>query len=240
MLDRQLDRLLPAVRARLVEHDLHRIVVSVAVEAELDPAVAVLVVRREAGQGAGLLAHVALGVARAVTEREQLHQLARVVLVRGALLALEPVQVEQHRRVLGHAHDEAGERAETRAAEHVVLPDHQTLRADGLVRGREPVVPDERHPLRQGAARAHHAVEPPEVVVAELVEREEAAAVDLRRLADEVGRARSGGGWRRRRRAPWQRARVPRRAAGRIPRAREVARPVRGQTGPCRRAAACV
>ena len=81
---------------------------------------------------------------------------------------------------------EAGERAEAGAAEHVVLADHQALRADRLVRGREPVVPDERHPLGQRTARAHHAVEPPEVVVAELVEREEAAAVDLRRPADEV------------------------------------------------------
>ena len=187
--DRQHHGLLPAVRAGLVEDDLHRVVVPVAVEAELDPAVAVLVRGREAGQRAGLLAHVALRVAGAVAEREQLHQLAGVVLVRRALLALEPVQVEEHRRVLGHARDEPRERAEPGAAEHVVLADHQALRADGLVRGREPVVPDERHPLGQRSARAHHPVEPPEVVVPELVEREEAVPVDLRRLPDEVVRS---------------------------------------------------
>ena len=186
--DRQHHGLLPAVRAGLVEDDLHRVVVPVAVEAELDPAVPVLVRRGEPGQRAGLLAHVALRVAGAVTEREQLHQLAGVVLVRRALLALEAVEVEQHRRVLGDARHEAGERAEPRAPEHVVLADHQPLRADGLVRGREPVVPDERHPLGQRPARAHHPVEPPQVVVPELVEREQPAAVDLRRLPDQVVR----------------------------------------------------
>ena len=187
--DRQHHGLLPAVRAGLVEDDLHRVVVPVAVEAEPDPAVPVLVRRGEPGQGPGLLAHVTLRVAGAVAQGEQLHQLAGVVLVRRALLALEAVEVQQHRGVLRHPRDEAGERAEPRPPEHVVLADHQALRADGLVRCREPVVPDERHSLRQRPARPHHPVEPPQVVVPELVEREQPVAVDLRRLADEVVRA---------------------------------------------------
>ena len=187
--DGQHHGLLPAVRAGLVEDDLHRVVVPVAVEAELDPAVPVLVRRGEPGQGPGLLAHVTLRVAGAVAEGEQLHQLAGVVLVRRALLALEPVEVQQHRGVLRHPRDEAGERAEPRPPEHVVLADHQPLRADGLVRRREPVVPDEGHSLRQRPARSHHPVEPPQMVVPELVEREQAVAVDLRRLADQVVRA---------------------------------------------------
>ena len=187
--DRQHHGLLPAVRAGLVEDDLHRVVVPIAVEAELDPAVSVLVRRRESGQGPGLLAHVPLGVAGAVAQREELHQLAGVVLVGRALLALQAVEVQQHRRVLGDARHEPGKEPSPRAPEHVVLADHQALRTDGLVRRREPVVPDERHPLRQRTARPHHPVEPPQVVVAELVEREQPPAVDLRRLTDQVVRA---------------------------------------------------
>ena len=50
-------------------------------------------------------------------------------------------------------------------AEELVLVEHELLRADAVVRGREPVVPDEGHPLDELLVRAHHAVEPPEVVV---------------------------------------------------------------------------
>ena len=103
------------------------------------------------------------------------------------LLALEPVEIQEHRRVLGHTCDEPRERAETGPAEHVVLPDHQALRADGLVRGRKPVVPDERHALDEGPRRSHHAVEPPDVVVApRVVRRERAALLVFRRRADEL------------------------------------------------------
>src|SRR5918997_1167090 len=53
-----------------------------AVEAEVRHADAVAPVRAPAGERARHLAHVALGVAASRAEREQLLQLARVVLVR--------------------------------------------------------------------------------------------------------------------------------------------------------------
>ena len=78
-------------------------------------------------------------------------------------------------------------------AEELVLVEHQPLRADAVVRGREPVVPDERHALDERPVRAHHAVEPPEVVVAPRVVRRERAVVVVRgRGADEALARRAG------------------------------------------------
>ena len=68
------------------------------------------------------------------------------------------------------------------AAEEPVLLEHQPLRADPGVRGREPVVPDERHALDEGAVGANHAVEPPEVVVAPGVDRRDRVSVVVDRL----------------------------------------------------------
>ena len=183
--DAQPDRALPVEGADLPEDHLHGVVVVFALEAEALPAVAVLVVGGPAGQRAGLLADVALRVAVVGAEREELHQLAGVVLVRSALHRVEAVQVEQHRRVDRHAHGKTLERAEPDLAEEVVLLEHDALVADGLVRGREPVVPDEGHPLDQRLRGAHHAVEPPEMVVAEGVLRRDPVSVHRRRLADE-------------------------------------------------------
>jgi hypothetical protein len=73
------------------------------------------------------------------------------------------------------------------AAEQRVLAQHQLLRAHALLRGGEPVVPDERHALDERPARAHHAVEPPEVVVAPGVGGGERASLRVAgRRADEA------------------------------------------------------
>ena len=86
-----------------------------------------------------------------------------------------------------HVEEELVERAERVAAEELVLVEHQPLRADALVRGREPVVPDERHPLDQRARGPHHPVEPPEVVLAPGVVRvERMALVVVGRGPDEL------------------------------------------------------
>jgi len=45
------------------------------------------------------------------------------------------------------------------------MAEHQLLRLDPLERRREPVVPDERHPLDERLVAAHRPVEPPEMVV---------------------------------------------------------------------------
>src|SRR5215211_2632760 len=124
-----------------------------------------------------VLTNVAFRVPAAGAEREELHQLTRVVLVRRPLGVVRPREPEQHRRIAGDGQQQVVEPPQPVPAEKRVLAEHQSLRADALVRRREPVVPDERHALDQWTAAAHHAVEPPEVVVAPGVPRREPAAL---------------------------------------------------------------
>jgi hypothetical protein len=126
-----------------------------------------------------VLADVTLGVAAAGPEREQLHQLARVVLVRLPLRVVAARQEEEHRRIAGDPEQEVLERAERLAAEESVLAEHEPL-GRGVLDGREPVVPDERHALHERPVGADHPVEPPEMVVAPLLGRPERLAVDPR------------------------------------------------------------
>jgi hypothetical protein len=60
-------------------------------------------------------------------------------------------------------------------AQQGVLAQHHRLARAALLRGREPVVPDQRHPLDQRRLGAHHPVQPPAVVVAPGVARRERA-----------------------------------------------------------------
>jgi len=176
-------RVAPVEVALLAEDLLDARVVPVLVVAEVDRAEVVVPVVAPAGQRAGLLADVLLGVAASVgADREQLHHLAPVVLVRRVLLVVDPGEPEQHRGVARHLGQEARERSERVLPEELVLADHQARRVDALARGREPVVPDERHPLGEGLRRPHHPVEPPELVVAPGVERGERVAVVVVRL----------------------------------------------------------
>ena len=69
----------------------------------------------ESGERPGVLADVALGVAAAGTEREELHQLAPVVLVRRPLRVLRAREPEEHRRVPRDLLQHLVERAERRA-----------------------------------------------------------------------------------------------------------------------------
>ena len=186
--DAQAAGVLPVVVAALAEDDLRAGVVAARVVAEVHVADGLLPVDAPAGQRPGLLADVVLGVAPARAEREELHQLARVVLVGRPLRVLDPVQPQEHGGILRDREQEPLEGAERAPAEERVLVEHELLRADAGVRGREPVVPDERHPLDQLPVRPDHAVEPPEVVVAPRVLRRERVAVVVgRRRADEPG-----------------------------------------------------
>ena len=176
-------RVLPAEVAAPAEDDLDAGVVAAGVVAEVDVAETVDPVVAPAGEGAGLLADVLLGVAAAGAEREELHQLARVVLVGAPLRVVPPVQPDEHGRVLRDVTRSVSKSPRALLAEERVLVEHPLLRADAGVRGREPVVPDERHPLDELLVRAHHAVEPPEVVVAPGVLGGERLAVVGRRGA---------------------------------------------------------
>ena len=121
-----------------------------------------------AGQRAGGLADVGLGVAVALAEREELHQLAREVLVGLVLVGADQVEERPHRGVLHHVGQQRRERAERAAAEDRVLAQHQ--RRVLVARG-EVVVPEEHHLLFQRPRGADHPVHPPEHVVAVLVGR---------------------------------------------------------------------
>ena len=175
---------LPGVLAAPAVDLLRARVVELAVVAEAGrPGVRPVVA--EAGQRPRQLAHVALAVAAPGAQAEQLLQLTRVVLVDVPAVVLGPVEPQQHRRVLGDVEREPLEVAERVPAQQRVLAQHQLLRDAGL-RGREPVVPHERHPLDERRLRAHHPVQPPQVVVAPRVLGREPAAFDLRGRPDEV------------------------------------------------------
>ena len=91
---------------------------------------AALPVVLESGERPCLLADVALGVAAAGAEREELHQLARVVLVRRPLRVLRAREPEEHRRVPRDLRQHLVERAEREPSQELVLLQHQLLRAD--------------------------------------------------------------------------------------------------------------
>ena len=169
MAEAEVAGVLPAPVAGVAEERLCRLVVAALDEVDADgtPFVTEPV---QPVSGACVVVDVGLGVGAAVgAEREELHHLAPVVLVRRALDVLVAVQPDEHRRVDGHAGEQRRERAERVRAEELVLVQHQLLLPDALVRGREPGVPDERHPLDERRRRPDHPVEPPEVVVADHV-----------------------------------------------------------------------
>ena len=118
-----------------------------------------------AGQRAGGLAHVALVVAG--REREELHELAGVVLVRRVLVRVGEREEELHRRIARDLPQQAPEGAHAVLAQHPVLAQHE--RRVLVARG-EVVVPEQRELLLQRPGRADHPVEPPQDVVAVLVE----------------------------------------------------------------------
>ena len=127
MVDGEPARVLPVEASALAEDPLLARIVALLVVAEVDGALVVVPVVSEAGQRASLLAHVTLCVAAARAEREELHHLAPVVLVRRALLVVGAGEPEQHRGVAGDREQQPVERAEAVAAKESVLTDHQPL-----------------------------------------------------------------------------------------------------------------
>ena len=185
MTDAEPTRVGPVEVAALTEDGLRARVVALGVEVEVDIADVVLPVGIPAGERARLLADVVLrvGVAGVVggAEREQLHHLAGVVLVRRPAGVVEPRKPDQHRRVDGDVGEQIRERPHPAALEQLGLLDRELLRVD--VGGREPVVPDQCHALDHRVVGADHPVEPPQLVVAVGVERREREPV----LVDGLG-----------------------------------------------------
>jgi hypothetical protein len=159
-------------RLRLREEDIeHRAPVEAARAAEegLDA----LVVRRPAkqeltgfrinappGESARGLLDVLLAV-MALAEREELHQLAREVLVGLLLAARRVVEIDQHRGVAGDRSEQLAEIAQRVPAQKLVLP-VQKLRGAHLLQARyEVVVPEERHLFAELLACGQKLRQPP-------------------------------------------------------------------------------
>src|SRR5207244_5837444 len=88
----------PVVPPLVAEDGLEPVVVLLRIEVEVVDADAALPRVLPAGQRPRLLPYVTLVVRAAIgAEREQLHHLARVVLVRRVLTVVGPVEPHQHR-----------------------------------------------------------------------------------------------------------------------------------------------
>ena len=131
---------------------------SVVVEGGVDHEIEVLEV--PAGEGAGRLADVGLGVV-AHPHGEQLHHLAGEVLVRGALHVHPGVEVVEHRGVLGHRDQEVAEVAGRVPLERVDLEQHLAVVADLALGRREVPVPEQGHLLFERPVGVEHALGPP-------------------------------------------------------------------------------
>ena len=114
-----------------------------------------------AGVRARRLPHVLLAVV-AGAEREQLHQLTRVVLVRLALLAGVDVEPEHHRRIAHDGLEQYVEPAECVVAEELVLRQHHAvvLLRDLLQARRQQPVPEQRRAFDQRPLGGHETRHP--------------------------------------------------------------------------------
>ena len=115
--------------------------------------------QRPAGEGAGALEDVLLGVV-ADAHREQLQQLAAPVLVGRALVVLVVVEPVNHGRVLGQHDQQVAVVARSVVAEHVDLRDQVIVVVDLGVTDRKDAVPEERHLLFQRPLGVDQVVEP--------------------------------------------------------------------------------
>ncbi len=113
-----------------------------------------------AGEGAGRLADIALGIV-AHAHGEELHYLAGEILVRGAFHVLRRVEVGQHRRIARDVDKKLAEAAGRVSMEQRELLLHLAIVADLLLAGREMAVPEQRHLLFQRPVGRDHAVGPP-------------------------------------------------------------------------------
>jgi hypothetical protein len=122
-----------------------------------------------AGQRPSAVAHVGLGVAVAVAEREQLHEFAGEVLVGGPGGIALAVKPPQHGRVGEHRIGQRSEIAELERAQLLVLGGHVRREVDLSGRGGKVVVPQQRQLLVDGLLNGCHPAQPPARQVRHLI-----------------------------------------------------------------------
>ena len=121
----------------------------------------VKVVEIPTGERARAFAHVLLGVV-ADAHREQLHDLAREVLVRRALHVVLRVEEVQHRRSSGRPAIVSSRRLPVALPlEQIDLLQHLAVVAHLVLVRREVAVPEQRHLLFHRVRRLQHPVRPP-------------------------------------------------------------------------------
>jgi len=125
-------------------------------------------VQAPAGEGPRRLLQIGLAVA-ALAEGEELHQLARKVLVGRLLAAARVVEIDQHRRVARDGVQQVAEVAERVTAQQDVLAIEQGGHLHLGEAGGEVVVPEEGHHFGEGAGRHAHLGEPPGLQFAALL-----------------------------------------------------------------------
>src|SRR5690606_13635319 len=102
--------------------------------------------------------------------REQLHELAREVLVRRVLLVRVVVEPHDHRGVPAHLEDEVLETSQAELPQGAVLLVHPLEGADLVDRRGEVIVEEERQLLDERTRRGPHPLEPPRLHRAERLE----------------------------------------------------------------------
>ncbi len=109
--------------SKLPDAPEHRLV-AVVVNAGPEQVFAGIAIEAPAGERTRRFLDVLLGVV-ALAEREELHDLAREILVRLALAVLRAVEVDEHRRVLRRRVQQRAEVAQRIGAQHRVLRVHE-------------------------------------------------------------------------------------------------------------------
>ena len=144
--DYDLDYVLAVEAPRLPEKSLHAVIVVVRAVGELRPVLAVRVAgdrlnEGPAGEAQACVLDVVLRIV-AHAHREELEELAGVVLVGLALVVLLVVKPVQHGRISGEPRQDGTEPGETDLAEHVDLAHHIGVVLGLVPGGREDVVPE--------------------------------------------------------------------------------------------------
>ena len=94
-------------------------------------------------------------------QREQLHHLAREILVGAAFAAVRTIEIDQHGRIFGHRVQHVAKIAERVVAQQYVLLIHQLWAPDLVLPGGEMVMPEQGHALGQRRRRHDHFAHPP-------------------------------------------------------------------------------
>ncbi len=156
MREQDVQHVLSAQVALTTEHALHTVVVLTSAEHEFTG----LRIDAPAGKGARRLFDVLLGVVP-FPQREELHHLAREVLVRLCLAIGGAVEIDDHRRVSRDCVEQRPEAAQRMLPQEAVLAIHELRRAHLLLGGDEVVVPEQRHPLGERRGCDAHLLDPP-------------------------------------------------------------------------------